>query len=329
MQSALDATNEQARTAIYGEPGTDERWRADTAQRVHNALNDYMGGVQALQPQSASDLAYYVPGVGNALSARDAYNALSDRDYGRAVASGVGAVPLVGGIFAGAGARTANLAKLSQAGKMMEAGHAPEDIWRKTGWFKGADDKWRFEIPDNNLVLAFGGNAPLNVGVDHVFNGITHPELANAYSDLYGSVLGGYGKSWPHPGGSFDPVTRDIESYGPDFLEAKKGVIHELQHAAQEREGFSGGSNWRMFTPDQIAAERDAMAERANNIGLGAYFRSPSDEEIAYSLYNRHAGEVEARNAENRALFSPRTRAQTPPWETQDIPYEQQILGLK
>lgn len=46
-----------------------------------------------------------------------------------------------------------------------------------------------------------------------------------------------------------------------------------------------------------------------------------------YSAYKRLAGEVEARNVQTRADFSADERRRVPPWRTQDIPDEDQILG--
>ena len=43
-------------------------------------------------------------------------------------------------------------------------------------------------------------------------------------------------------------------------------------------------------------------------------------------LYNRLAGEVEARNASRREAMSPEERAATPPWETEDVPQNRQLL---
>jgi hypothetical protein len=68
--------------------------------------------------------------------------------------AGVGSMPMARpmnslGMFGGRMAATADHAALAKAEKMATAGASKEDIWNATGWFKGADDKWRFEIPDN------------------------------------------------------------------------------------------------------------------------------------------------------------------------------------
>lgn len=60
------------------------------------------------------------------------------------------------GVFAGRTAKTADLAALrtAQAADAMKI--PPHTIWKQTGWFKGADDQWRFEIPDEQAGFRSG-----------------------------------------------------------------------------------------------------------------------------------------------------------------------------
>jgi hypothetical protein len=46
----------------------------------------------------------------------------------------------------------------------------------------------------------------------------------------------------------------------------------------------------------------------------------------AHEAYTRLAGEVEARNAQHRMNMTPEQRRANPPWRTQDLPDEQQIV---
>jgi len=57
------------------------------------------------------------------------------------------------GIFGGRLAKTADHAALAKAEEMAAAGAPREDIWNQTGWFQGADKKWRFEIPDDAAAI--------------------------------------------------------------------------------------------------------------------------------------------------------------------------------
>ena len=49
------------------------------------------------------------------------------------------------------GADRLGIGKRDDALRMEGAGAGREEIWRKTGWWRGRDGKWRVEIPDANL----------------------------------------------------------------------------------------------------------------------------------------------------------------------------------
>lgn len=55
--------------------------------------------------------------------------------------------------FAGANAQTAPLADLERAKEMAEGGKSSGAILRETGWFRGVDGRWRFEISDDTARL--------------------------------------------------------------------------------------------------------------------------------------------------------------------------------
>lgn len=64
-------------------------------------------------------------------------------------------------LFAGENARTANMQTLNRAQALEASGAAAEDIRRETGWFRGMDGKWRFEIDDSSMEYRAGGDARL------------------------------------------------------------------------------------------------------------------------------------------------------------------------
>ena len=81
--------------------------------------------------------------------------------------------------FAGKHAKTADVAKLSEAQRMENEGADSEAIRKATGWHKGYDGKWRFEIDDSKLRLFKSGDA--------LFSQM-HPkyvELQNLYNKLF------------------------------------------------------------------------------------------------------------------------------------------------
>lgn len=63
--------------------------------------------------------------------------------------------------FAGQNASTANLEHLKNAQEMETLGADMESIRKATGWFKGRDGKWRFEIDDSKAEFRRDGDARL------------------------------------------------------------------------------------------------------------------------------------------------------------------------
>lgn len=63
--------------------------------------------------------------------------------------------------YAGELARTADSKSLARAEQMEESGASAEDIFRETGWFKGADGQWRFEIDDSKMEFRRDGDVRL------------------------------------------------------------------------------------------------------------------------------------------------------------------------
>lgn len=63
--------------------------------------------------------------------------------------------------YAGEFARTADKETLERAKQMIEGGASVEDVFRETGWFRGADGQWRFEIDDSKMEFRRDGDVRL------------------------------------------------------------------------------------------------------------------------------------------------------------------------
>lgn len=63
--------------------------------------------------------------------------------------------------MAGPKAKTASSKSLALAEAMEEDGASREEIWRKTGWIRGADGQWRFEVDDSKAEFRPNGDARL------------------------------------------------------------------------------------------------------------------------------------------------------------------------
>lgn len=147
------------------------------------------------------------------------------------------------GVFGGMYAKTADHVALQNAQKMAAEGADAATIRDSTGWFKGADQKWRFEIPDTNYVL-------LDENASTVGDKVTHPKMFNAYPELSGLLynegdLGGaYGQYWRGKDADTGELLKGISTDSNiDKNQRRSTVIHELQHAIQDIEGFEPGSN--------------------------------------------------------------------------------------
>lgn len=208
------------------------------------------------------------------------------------------------GQFAGVTAKTADQSKLTGAKMLEAAGRTPEFIWVMTGWARGLDGKWRFEIPDNAGQLDMNKLwARLDSGEDITVRDVySSPELEAAYPDLFDIPIKRLDKEGVN--GSYYSSTDTIEmnpNAGSPW-DMRSTLLHELQHAIQAREGFGRGGN------------SDYMAEK---FGVGRA--------AAYDLYRRIPGEVEARNTQKRMGMTAIEREFKGPWRTEDVPREDQI----
>lgn len=61
--------------------------------------------------------------------------------------------------FAGERAKTVDPEAKARAKLMEQNGEDPEDIFAETGWFRGMDGMWRFEIDDSQMTYRKGGDA--------------------------------------------------------------------------------------------------------------------------------------------------------------------------
>lgn len=251
------------------------------------------------------------------------------------------------GMFAGPKAKTANRAALKMAQRMADEGIDERRIWDETGWFKGADGKWRFEIDDSGA--AFVRQGEINgtpVEFNRLGDALKYPELHAAYDDL-GSIKVSH---TARPGAGSYIEERRLMNVGPAGDSTSRRVaLHETQHAVQNREGFARGGDPKMYGAKRADIESAARAAYEESAGDNALLRelglsdAPDVPLVAWDeltqrqqlewydagrsrLYRRLAGEVEARNVEARMDMTPDQRRATPPWETEDVAREHQIV---
>lgn len=145
--------------------------------------------------------------------------------------------------YAGANANGANLESLREAQEMQQAGADMESIRKATGWHQFADGKWRFEIDDSRMQLRTdAADIPNYTTLGEL---VDAPELFEAYPDMADLSVtlhtledgqnGGYSRK-------FDSIelSRDLKNRPEALLNS---LIHEVQHAIQNREEFASGAN--------------------------------------------------------------------------------------
>lgn len=145
--------------------------------------------------------------------------------------------------YAGRNANGANLESLREAQEMQQAGADMESIRKATGWHQFADGKWRFEIDDSRMQLRTdAADIPNYTTLGEL---VDAPELFEAYPDMADLSVtlhtledgqnGGYSRK-------FDSIelSRDLKNRPEALLNS---LIHEVQHAIQNREEFASGAN--------------------------------------------------------------------------------------
>lgn len=222
---------------------------------------------------------------------------------GMAVGKMAGVSPIennAAGVFGGRLARTADHQKLATAEEMAAKGVPREQIWNETGWFTGADGKWRFEIDDSGAKLRRRGDtfgdqwkrtADKMDDYPSVADMLRHPNLADAYPHVARSDVKLVPHSSDHAGqylGGEYKLNRDL-----DRGESLDTFLHEIQHGVQKAEGFADTPKYQTLNDDQ---------------------------------YRRASPEVEARAVEARRALSADQRAARPPWLDYDVPENQQIV---
>lgn len=258
----------------------------------------------------------------------------------------------------GRSARTADLQKLKLAehmeganntlrnagGQSLGEGQLTGDIWQATGWERGSEGKWRFEIGDQDARVIPKAFGPAPVGPDpRTFAGnmdqvFKHDALYEAYPWLRNTRISLTIDPTKKVGGHYNPGIGDIVLTAPNAREAKKAILHETAHAVQQAEGFARGGSGRMEGDNLMRAglERDDphIIRSLNAVAMSAYEKPFNQltntqkmdvtEALSVNLgndqYARLGGEVEARNVEYREGMDPEVRSQIPFVRTEDTP---------
>lgn len=248
------------------------------------------------------------------------------------------------GMFAGKGAKTADVLKMDEAMRLLNKGEDAASVWKKTGWGKGPDGKMRFEIPDDIAAFSnaglegasgFKNKMKISEGIDHKSLSMAYPDFFNK-GDLYftGNNTGAHG----------------VYNNGQIALDRsgrKDIMLHELQHGVQDIEGFSRGgslssansdslnhlgkikeelfpfhSSFEEYSKDYFGTMPEKeIQDRFNkeyarhivkiNRARGVEYHNPA----VLEYYKRLAGEAESRLTESRMNMNSQQRLNQYPWD--------------
>ena len=232
-------------------------------------------------------------------------------------------------------------AALETAKGMEQDGETNEDIRRQTGWFRGADGKWRMEVDDSGAVYYRNGNARQDGAEAGQWQGksgtlrdyLYHPTLERLEPQVFEVPMQVVDTLPPNTNARYRGRQGGIEA----SKSAQRGsILHEAQHGIQEVEGFARGSNhakanrWSFVenyervknTPEYLKLQtprerliyvRNAMAEE-----------SFQENELSDKRrYRQAGGEIEARDVAKRADFTTRERYANAPDLSGNMRYAQ------
>ena len=213
--------------------------------------------------------------------------------------------------YAGEKAQTADLKALDQAKELERQEVAAETIRQQTGWFRGMDGKWRFEVDDSSMQYHRAGDArfsemhpeyarhqelmskwlygELNAEEETEFrkldeiwgrehqrlsdrvrrgnatlqNLIRHDALFEAYPELRGAKVV-FADMEPGTRGRYDPQINTITISEELKNAPQETLLHEIQHAIQEIEGFTGGASVDYWKEQRREITETIRAARVN-----------------------------------------------------------------
>lgn len=254
--------------------------------------------------------------------------------------------------------RTFRMDNLSVAKDMEKNKKKAKAIKVATGWERGADGKWRYEMPDvvlrdpkewvnkKTLTLSDIVEKPNDLFKEY-------PELFDAYPKLKDVKIQ---KGRAKMGGSYYDNTitlnlggiREAIKYDLDIHYKiatrllKRTLVHEVQHYIQHEEGFAKGGS-EQFVRDAIKDEfekvikqiRELRAEGKEDEAKAlaernkALYNAYANEKDSYKNYKSLSGEVEARNVSARLKMTPEERRKALAESTEDVARKDQIfLGV-
>ena len=241
--------------------------------------------------------------------------------------------------YAGERAKTANVQALRDAQEMETIGADMESIRKATGWHKGRDGKWRFEIDDSEAEYRKHGDAKLlqeeryrrlmeltdkwaasyekggsalteaeenemealeEEYSDRVWEEkyelqdfLKHDKLYTAYPMLRHATLQ-FQKLEAGVNGYYSAKNHAIVLSNELIGKPEKTLLHEIQHAIQKYEGFSGGTSpeyWARKDYENGTSISERLQKRYDDL-LNGLNREEQNRYIRYMELERELGQL-------------------------------------
>ncbi len=221
---------------------------------------------------------------------------------------------------------TTRLDNLNIAREMEAAKKDAKSIKLATGWERGADGKWRYEIPDSKLndMMDVDGNGKMvkRHEEDMLWTSgklgevIVAPELFKAYPKLKDvrletdSIMNNLPSN-----GEYNSKTNTITIHADELKYLNSILNHEIQHAIQDLEGFAKGGNPNTLELKKTKEYKDwenlvarlrseTPKEKALNTLIGDY--ADKYNALAEKIDEFFYGSYDAKNADDVNLLQER-----------------------
>jgi len=248
---------------------------------------------------------------------------------------------------------------LDKALDMSMDGASPREIKRETNW-EEVNGQWVYEIPDGEII-----NSTFEIETTYQLSDVLdNQEVTTVFPDLKVKFTTDEQNKDVRASFNYNDKTISVNLSSPRYKtasagegvefrsgartfrfserELKRSIIHEISHAVQEFEGFSGGGSpgafiraatsfakidWNETTEENIRRVKLAKENTtaSNNLAL-TYLElfikadtSDRAQEISNMGYTAMQGEVQARNVEDRAALTLQEKRELLFSDTQDI----------
>lgn len=225
---------------------------------------------------------------------------------------------------------------LNVAKKMEAENKTAKEIFFATGWEIGIDNKWRYDLNEGDVKI--NKTSGKNIAFEEV---IDYPEFIKAYPDAK-KIKISFTQDDSYHGAYYRGLNKIDLNIDLSPEELKSTLLHEIQHWVQNKEGFLSGTNPAYIGKykNRILSDDYTLDEKAFRL-IKSIFSSKKERQQRmeylsrlknllsksnFDLYESVAGEVEARNVEERAKMTAEQRRSTPISESEDVSRSEQVM---